>query len=162
MIDPFAALGLPHRFDLTQAAIERAYLGRIAASHPDAVGRGGRDDDSGDAAALNDAKAALLDDGRRAEALLAHLGGPTANQERALPPGFLEEMLDVRERLDADLDADPVGARPRWRDWAQARRETHVAVLQGLFARTPAPLRDIRLILNQWRYIERMLEQLDT
>jgi DnaJ-domain-containing protein 1 len=160
MSDPFAALGLPRRFDLAKSAIERAYLGRIAALHPDAVGRG-EGDDNGEAAALNDAKAALLDDERRAEALLTHLGGPTANQERALPPGFLQEMLDVRERLDADLDADPAGARPRWRAWAQARRETHVAALRGLFSRTPAPLRDIRLILNQWRYVERMLEQID-
>jgi molecular chaperone HscB len=156
--DPFATLGLPRRFDLSKPAIERAYLARIAALHPDAAGG---DDDTGEAAALNHAKAALLDDELRAETLLTLLGGPSKADERGLPPGFLQEMMDVRERLDEDLAADPVAARERWGTWAKSRRESHAETLRAMFAQSSPPLRDIRLILNQWRYVERMLEQID-
>jgi molecular chaperone HscB len=164
--DPFATLGLPRRFDLGPSAVDRAYLARIAALHPDAAmsGGGGGEDGGHDdepAAALNHAKAALLDDELRAETLLTLLGGPSKADERGLPPGFLQEMMDVRERLDEDLAADPVAARERWGTWAKSRRESHAETLRAMFAQSSPPLRDIRLILNQWRYVERMLEQID-
>jgi molecular chaperone HscB len=158
--DPFALLGLPRRFDLPMPDIQRAWLTRTARLHPD------RPDAPPDAAErlarLNHAHADLADPERRAAALLALLGGPSKEQDKSLPPGFLEEMLDVRERMESDLDADPA-SRERWDCWAAERRDTSIARVARLFNAPPTPgsLREIRTELNAWRYIERMIEQLD-
>lgn len=160
--NPFQTLGLPERFDLDAAAVERAYLARISALHPDLSGAADPDEQDRLAAALNDAKAELLDAERRAEALLALRGGPGKSDDKTLPPGFLMEILEVREEMEADLATDAAGARAKWDAWASARRTGHAAELAPLLdgAPTTEGLRRARLILNQWRYVERMLERL--
>ncbi|MFN0132018.1 MAG: DnaJ domain-containing protein [Phycisphaerales bacterium] len=163
--DPFQALGLAARFDLDPVAIRAAYLARAAAAHPDIVG--GDDEAARAMAALNDAKATLEDHERRAEALLLRLGGPTKEADRSLPEGFLAETLELRERIDDDLaSARGEEARATWARWAEAERREMVSRVAALFARagsTPAPdaLRAVRTRLNAWRYLERLIEQLD-
>ena len=162
MPNPFETLGLPARFDLTPTTIERAYLSRIAGLHPDLAGPGGEGGDQDRvAAALNDAKATLLDDEQRAETLLAVLGGPGKSVDKSLPPGFLMEMMEVRETVDAELLEDAQGARARWQGWAEARKDEHRAALTGMFAASDVPLKNVRMILNQWRYLARLLEHLE-
>ncbi|MGD9690986.1 MAG: iron-sulfur cluster co-chaperone HscB C-terminal domain-containing protein [Phycisphaerales bacterium] len=173
--DPFETLGLPARFDLDQAAIEQAYLSRTTAAFGPGGGAGGTrsaggvgvgEPDPAIAARLNQARATLRDPEQRANALLARLGGPAKETDRSLPAGFLQEMMDVRERLEAQRH-DPQ-AIDRWEVWGERRRREHIAGVRELFARLepggggpadPAVLALIRQRLNAWRYIERMLEQ---
>lgn len=155
MPDPFQTLGLPARFDLSPSAIERAYLARIASLHPD-LGEA----DERAAASLNDAKSDLLDEERRAEALLGLLKGPGKSEDKSLPPGFLAEMMEIRETLESDLQNDRDAACARWSAWVQDRRSEHRASLSAMFAAASPPLSEIRRTLNQWRYVERLAEQL--
>ena len=161
--DPFEALGLPARFELDGVAIERAYLARVASLHPD-IARGDPDA-ARRAAAINDARRVLDDAERRANALLARLGGPAKDQEKALPPGFLAEMMEVRESIDAAIESGDFSARGDAAAWALERRARHAEAVAAMFnALSAAPdadeLRAIRTELNAWRYTERLLEQL--
>ncbi|MEN0020458.1 MAG: iron-sulfur cluster co-chaperone HscB C-terminal domain-containing protein [Planctomycetota bacterium] len=162
MTDPFQALSLSPRFDLADADIERAYLGKIASAHPDAASQA----EAADPATLNDARRALLDPEQRAEALLAVLGGPGPGSDRELPDGFLHEMLDVRMQLEDAQASDDPAEREQWRAWASERRDQHIAAVAQHFsdyANNPQPekLVAVRRELNAWRYAERMLEQID-
>lgn len=163
---PFAVLGLAPSFALTRQDIERAYLLRAAALHPD---RGGHADSGAeaDSARLNEARSALLAEESRAAALLALLGGPDAAACPDLPPGFLAEMLQARVDLEEATASGDAAELDRWRAWAAARRVEVLARVAGLFAGAagvgPGPSsarRSIRVELNALRYLERMLEQM--
>jgi molecular chaperone HscB len=171
--DPFSTLGLPARFDLSPAQIERAYLTRIASAHPDrgggaqrpagVQGRNPPSRESGSAAeagALNRARRTLLNDEARARALLALLDPAGGGDDRALPPGLLMEIMEIRERVQADLQADAAAARRTWGEWVAARRAEHRERVAGLFAARPPAPGEIRRELNAWRYVERLGEQL--
>ena len=161
--DPFETLGLPPAYRIDPAALQRAYLLKSASLHPDLA-----DDPlaAESSAALNRARQVLEDPEARADALLLRLGGPPREAERSLPDGFLAEIMSVREELqDAALSGDSA-ARHRLKQWADERRDAHIASVTRRFdalppTPTPAHLRDIRRELNAWRYIERMLEQID-
>lgn len=162
-MDPFDALGLPARFDLESAAVERAYLARAARLHPD-IARGDPDA-ARRSAELNEARRVVGEPELRANALLARLGGPAKEQEKSLPPGFLMEMMEVRESIDGVLASGDRAARSTWDAWAAERRRGHIETVGALFARLSGPpepgaLRAIRTELNAWRYTERLLEQL--
>jgi len=166
-LDAFAVLALPRRFDIDSAAVDRAYLNKCAAAHPDVSGLG--DDESQRLQAnLNDARATLLDAERRANVLLSLLGGPSKEQDKSLPAGFLMQIMETREEIEAALATRDPAARERWSVWAAAQREKYVRRVTPLFANalaspagTPSSLAEIRRELNAWRYIERLVEQLD-
>lgn len=161
--DPFTLLGLPRSFEVDQAALQRAWLSGTARLHPD------RPDAPPDAAsllaAMNRAKKTLEDPENRANALLTLLGGPSKEQDRSLPDGFLVEMMETREKMEGEIVSEGDAARRRWDEWAAARRAEHLAAVRTLFNRAhrpdPETLGLIRRELNAWRYIERMIEQLD-
>ena len=164
MDDPFAALGLPRRFDLDAAAMNRAYLARSAALHPDMAG------DSPEAAraaaALNNAKRVLDHAESRADALLILLGGPSRGDHKDLPPGFLIEIMEMREAVESAIASGDSAERAKWGAWATGRRAGYIAEVSARFAALgPAPsnaaLAEMRTVLNAWRYIERLIEQLD-
>lgn len=166
--DPFDTLGLTPSFDLTPARIEGAYLQRAAASHPDLAGNS--EDSGADSAALNHAKAILLDPESRAHALLARLEGdhpPDERARKALPDGFLMEIMTIRQDIEADLAGpDAEAKRTEWEAWGERRREESIGLVAELFEQAgedpdPERLRSIRTQLNAWRYVERLLEQLD-
>jgi molecular chaperone HscB len=103
MTDHFERLGLPRRFSLDPAVLEAAYLERSRAVHPDFHhGASGGEQAASETltAAVNEAYAALKDPFRRADHLLALLGGPTATEVKDLPPAFLMEMMDLREEIE--------------------------------------------------------------
>jgi len=168
-MDPFDVLNLAPRFDLRSADVERAYLAAVGGAHPDAGGGGGgapMGSSAADAAEINDARRILVDPERRAEALLARLGGPGKDADRSLPDCFLMEVMELRQQIEADLEAEGSGARARWEAWAQEQREERIASVGALFAGLgdppdPAQLGAIRTELNAWRYLERLIEQLD-
>src|SRR5262245_42660667 len=94
----FERLGLPRRFALDPAELERNYLARSREVHPD---HAGNDRASLEAsAALNEAYTILRDPFRRADYLLTLEGGPTAAEQKQAAPEFLEEMLDLRMRIE--------------------------------------------------------------
>lgn len=136
---------------------------RLGGVHPDLAG----EDASMDAAALTEARAVLADPERRAVALLALLGGASASEDRSLPDGFLMEMMELREQIEAELGDGGEAARARWGAFAEARRLEHHSRVASLFEATaasnnrPELLSRVRMELNAWRYTERLIEQLD-
>ncbi|MGD9790726.1 MAG: iron-sulfur cluster co-chaperone HscB C-terminal domain-containing protein [Phycisphaerales bacterium] len=155
--DPFATLGLPRRFDLAEADIARAHLRAIALAHPDVAGA----DSEQLAAELNAARDQIANPESRAESLLMLMGGPAKGDDKGLPPAFLIEVMEIRESIEADLADDAVAARAKWGAWATTRRHEHAARVAEFFAKSPPDLAGVRKELNAWRYIERLLEQLD-
>jgi len=157
--DPFDVLGLPATFDIDRTQLERAYLAKAALAHPDTVGT------DASAAQINQAKRILEDPERRANALLARLGGPTKEQNRDLPPGFLMELMGVREEMEEIAQSQDAQALAEFRLMAESRRSSHIdrisAFVRGLDSTpTPESLAQIRVELNAWRYAERMIEQI--
>ena len=155
MDNPFELLGLDPRFDLDRAELERAWLAQSALLHPDL---GGRDADA--LARLNQARQDLADPERRAGILLSLLGGPSKEADRTLPPDFLAAMMQVQEAIESAEDPD------HWRAWAENERQAIIEQVRVAFAELddppdPADLAAIRGRLNQWRYVERIIERLD-
>ena len=162
--DAFDVLGLPAQFDLDVADIRRAYLSRAAGAHPDLA----EDQDEADirSAVLNRSKSLLEDPERRANILLERLGGPGKGQDKSLPPGFLMSIMETREAIEQALASRDAAERTKWEAWAQGERAEYQRKVGGFFAacgtsRDPETLRAIRQELNAWRYIERLIEQLD-
>lgn len=166
--NPFQILGLEPSLRLKPSEIDRAYLDRIATAHPDANPDA---DPAVDSATLHAAKQTLKDPERRANALLAHLGGPSSEANKALPTTFLVEIMETREQVEAELAQNAEAARERWGAWADAERARYIDTLAPLFDRAADPTGDpadnagvrdqIRIQLNAWRYVERLAEQLD-
>jgi molecular chaperone HscB len=164
MPDPFDTLGLEPRFDLDPRDIDRAYLIRSAALHPDRAGPG--PETLNLAAELNAAKRTLSDPESRADALLRRLGGPTREQERSLPPGFLMEIMEIRQQIEAASGPGAADQTAKWEAWADDRRAELIRSITAQFASLtqrpdPGALRSIRVELNVWRYIERLNEQFE-
>lgn len=109
-MDHFERLGLPRRFSVDIAAVEREYLSRSRDVHPDfhSLGTAAQQRSSLEAtAALNEAYLTLKDPYRRADYLLGLLGGPSALEEKSLDQTFLMEMMEYRERQEeATTDRD--------------------------------------------------------
>lgn len=164
--DPFALLGLARAFDLDARALQAAYLKQAATLHPDRIADPlERAEAQRRAATLNDARAVLADDEQRANLLLSQAGGPAKEQDRSLPEGFLMDILEIRQEMEAALTGGDAAERSRIERLATERRQQHVQAVRGMFESlgrqpTAAPLAAIRRELNAWRYIERMLEQL--
>ncbi len=155
---PFSRLGVHAAFPPDTAAIERAWLTASARLHPD------RAADPAQAARelsrINEAREILVDPERCANALLQHMGGPAAEEDKALPDGLLMDMLEARDRLEESRgNADALA---KIDTWARTRRDEHIARITELFATATGPerLHDIRVELNAWRYVERFIEQL--
>ena len=153
--DSFERLGLPRRFSVDLAELERNYLLRSREVHPDF--HSGNVDAVEDAAAtLNEAYATLREPFRRAEHLLGLLGGPSAPEDKSLPPAFLMEMLELREEIEsakgspaevARIEADLLG-----------RTNALEASLERLFEKND--LAAIRRELNCVNYLNRLLREL--
>ncbi len=99
----FERLGLPRRFSVVPAELERSYLSLSRTFHPD-FHHTASDAELGVSldlsATLNEAYNTLRDPFARAEYLLTLAGGPTASEQKQLPPAFLAEMLEAREELE--------------------------------------------------------------
>ncbi len=160
--DHYERLGLPRRFSIDQTVLEAAYLDRSRAVHPDFHhgGSGGEQTASETlTAAVNEAYTTLKDPFRRAEHLLALLGGPTATEVKDIPPAFLMEMMDLREEIER---ADTTGKARHEAD-AKKRLNTIFAGLVPLFETaetTPAARTAIRNELNAAKYLTGLLRDL--
>ncbi len=165
MRDAFDLLGVEPRFDLDGADLRDRLLTLAAANHPD---RHTDPFDQAEAAdqlsRVNEAYRTLADPERRANALLARLGGPSKADDKSLPPGLLLEVMEVREELEQAVAAEDHAAIARLRKWATDQRAQRLDSVAKLFATAtadPAALvQAVRLELNAWRYFERMLDQM--
>jgi molecular chaperone HscB len=103
MDDCFRRLGLPRRFILDANDLERAYLAHSHAVHPDYHLTSSSAELNASlelSAAANEAYNTLRDPFARAEHLLALEGGPSAAEQKQMPPAFLAEMLEAREEIE--------------------------------------------------------------
>jgi molecular chaperone HscB len=101
--DFFQRLGLPRRFSVDATELERVYLAQSRAVHPDFHLAGSSIElaESLDlSASVNEAYNTLRDPFTRAEYLLTLEGGPSASEQRQMPPAFLSEMLEAREQVE--------------------------------------------------------------
>ena len=173
MDDHFSRLGLPRRFTLGPAELERQYLARSRAVHPDYHAAGPAADLATSTeltAALNEAYNTLKDPFTRAEYLLALDGGPTAAEHKQLPGAFLAEMLELRERVElARSTAGPAAVEALGAEFA-ARYDALMDELAGRFRdyedHEPAdPIRpelrvQIRNLLNAAKYVRGLIRDL--
>lgn len=166
MTDPFATLGLAPTFNLADGVLQRAYLARVAACHPDlASGDPERAAEAARTSAeLNEARRLLLHPESRARVLLERLGG-SGGEGRDLPEGFLMQMMETRMALEEAAAAGDAEEIATWRAWAARERASFITSVGALFpegdsALSPETAGEIRRLLNAWRYVERMIEQL--
>lgn len=170
MSNYFERLGLPRRFSVDPAAVEREYLARSRELHPDFHHAGAAAEQRASlelTAALNEAYVTLRDPFRRAEYLLRLYGGPTAQEEKNLDQAFLMEMLELRERIG---EAKAAGQGPGGIEDDLTARLTGVAdQLAGHFARAEglpdgparaAELVAVRHLLNAAKTIQSLLRDL--
>lgn len=169
MLDHFARLGLPRRFVVDAAELERAYLAQSRAVHPDfhAAGAGGDLAASTElSAGVNEAYNTLKDPFARAEYLLGLHGGPTAGEDKAVPPALLAEMMELRERAEDGDAADREAVRAELRERVRAAEggvAGGFAVLDALPAsdpERPRVLTTIRRGLNAWKTTRSLLRTL--
>lgn len=171
MQDYFHRLGLPRRFVLDASELERAYLAHSRAVHPDYHLTGSSGDLNASlelSATVNEAYNTLRDPFTRAEHLLALAGGPSAAEQKQMPPAFLAEMLDAREEIErargnaAETD--------RLADVFAARFDKLMSEVGGLFQQLDvAPeankanlLLRVRGLLNAAKYVRGLIRDLNS
>lgn len=167
--DFFERLGLPRRFSVDDAELERQYLARSRAAHPDyfeSAGTADRRASLETSAALNEAYAVLRDPFRRAEHLLQLEGGPTAADLKDMPAAFLEEMLELRMEIEG-IKQEPASSAFATMDRQLAsRRAALLGEVGARFEHRPdgparaTVLRDIRRLLNAAKYVQGLLRDL--
>ncbi len=176
MTDYFTRLGLPGRFSLDAAELERQYLARSRAVHPDYHLGGATADLAASlelSAALNEAYNTLRDPFLRADHLLRLVGGPTASEQKQMPPAFLAEMLEAREQVEEARDENSPcsGKLVELQDEFAGRYEGLLTEVSQHFAKLEAMpadaanrakvLIEIRALLNAAKYVRGLIRDLN-
>lgn len=170
MEDPFSVLGLEARFDLDMKALEARHRDLSSALHPDRyLGRPSAERQLllGKAIEVNDARRALLDPVRRAEALLALRGVELSEGTEPKPsPRFLMEMMELREELQAHAAHKNLLMTEELRRDVENREKRVILALTQAFKKltpdtSPAPetVTEIRSKLGELRYYRRLIEE---
>jgi molecular chaperone HscB len=161
-MDHFDRLGLPRRFSLDLAAVEREYLARSRELHPDYHRLGSSAEQAAStelSAALNEAYTILKDPFKRAEYLLKLDGGPSAGELKDVPPEFLEEMLELRMEI-AGLTPDSPAAAVMETQLATRRDALLTQVGALLDGSSPDRLTGARRLLNATKYVQNLIRDL--
>ena len=165
--DAFGLLGLPPRFDVDPATLERAFFERSKELHADRFA-------TAPAAervvaltrsrALNDAYQLLRREASRAEYLLGREGITIGDNER-IDPALVMELLEEREVLAEARQQGELREVSRLQDSMRRRRRTALDRVKTLFADLdtdrPARLAEIKGQLILLRYVDRYLEECD-
>jgi molecular chaperone HscB len=170
-VNHFERLGLPRRFALSPAEVERQYLARSREVHPDyhQLGSAGERLASLElSAALNEAYATLRDPFRRAEYLLALAGGPSAAEFKEMDPAFLGETLELREEIETLRETG--GDRSAMERQLTERQDEQLREVAERFARLEelpegdgrlaGLLKEVRQRLNALKYVQGLLRDL--
>ncbi|MBI2194645.1 MAG: Fe-S protein assembly co-chaperone HscB [Planctomycetes bacterium] len=109
----FDRLGTPRTYDLDTSSLEQQLFNLTRRFHPDFFA--GKESEQQQlslvhSASLNQAYATLRDPFERAEYLLHLWGGVTSSEDKRTPPGFLDEMLGLREKLEEARVSNDSGA----------------------------------------------------
>lgn len=168
--DHFQRLGLPRRFSIDAAELERSYLALSRAIHPDY--HAGSDAELSASqelsARLNEAYNVLRDPFARADYLVQLEGGPTASEHKQLPANFLAEMLEAREEVEQARGDGPAMERLdrdfQTRSTALARHIENAFIRYGsLPAGDPQRadlLTQVRGLLNVAKYVRGLIRDL--
>ncbi len=166
---PFEVLGLAPSFLVDERDLRRRSTRFSRLVHPDffaAAEPEVRERAERDSARLNAAFETLSDAVRRADWLVAHLGGPTEEVERSMPKPFLLEVLEWNEVLEearaaskpdprVDALADDLGLR------REQSLDAITELLEPLPARGSQALTSARRELNAVRYLDRALRTIE-
>jgi molecular chaperone HscB len=169
--DAFEQLGLPARYDVEPAELERAFFERSKTLHPDrfaAAPAAERVVALSRARALNDAYALLKRDASRAEYLLAREGVTIGDNER-IDPELVMALLEEREQLAEARQRGELREVERMAASMRARRREALGQVRALFGEVDQPgaearaqlLARIKRQLILLRYVERYLEECD-
>jgi len=168
---PFRVLGLEPAFEVDTGAARKRLLALSRALHPDFHSNADertRERAQDATAALNAAHHVVSDPVRRAHWLVRHLGGPGEDEERSMPPEFLQEVLEWNETIEDARAAEPGSperaALDRLATELEEARATVMAELGELLTPLPergAPeLTEARRRLNALRYVDRALREI--
>lgn len=149
-------------YDLNPAELQDQLLRLTRRFHPDFFAT--KDPDQQElslahSASLNVAYATLQDPFDRAEYLLKLSGGANSSEDKRTPPGFLEEMLSLREVLEESLESKDEETTAALHQKLSARQENLAADLSALFRRLEQSgnrtevFECIRMTLNAAKYI---------
>ncbi|MBX3161473.1 MAG: Fe-S protein assembly co-chaperone HscB [Deltaproteobacteria bacterium] len=161
--DPFGLLGLPPRFDVDPATLERAFFERSKEVHADKFATAPaaeRVAALSRSRALNDAYQLLRREASRAEYLLARAGVTIGANER-VDPSLLMEFLEERERLSEARVAGRLAEVEELQTKMRARRAEAMARVRADFAAEAPKLDDIKQQLILLRYVDRYLDECD-
>jgi molecular chaperone HscB len=171
MNDQFQRLGLPRRFSIDESELERAYLARSRAIHPDYHLVGSEAELSVSlelSATLNEAYNTLRDPFARADYLLSLEGGQSAGEHKQLPQNFLAEMLEAREEVEV-ARGNPAKVERLDKEFTK-RSGAFVEQIDNAFARYESLAPDdpqrvnlraqVRGLLNAAKYIRGLLRDL--
>jgi len=162
-VNPFATLGLPARFDVDLAAVEKTHRELSRALHPDRfLGTGASERRAAltRAVEVNEAWRVVRDPIRRAEALLALAGAPTGAEgtpQAAADPEFLMEMLEQREALAEAKEARDLARVHALAGAIEARSRSVEGALGEGFARGEAA--SLVSKLSELRFYRRFLDE---
>ncbi len=157
----FALFGLPERFELDEAALDRAYRDVQTQVHPDRFAGGGAAEQRVAlqwATRANEAYRVLRAPLRRA-AYLCTLRGrdPADEHDTRMAQPFLMQQLEWREALDTARDgADPTAVEALRLQLEATRTTLHDEVGQALDE--PAGLDAAVEHVRQWMFIERFAD----
>ena len=158
--DKFEVLGLPRSFEVDLAQVEERYRTLSRKLHPDRFARATpkeRRFSLEQTTLLNDAWRTLKDSARRAEHLLA-LRGVTVATDVTMPPEFLEQTIEDREKLmEAKAEGAPLEPLARG---VREQRDAALAEVRTLLNGEVDPARAADL-LARMRYYERYLDEVE-
>lgn len=161
----FERFRLPITYAVDLAALESAYRDACRSAHPDQhTARGAGEDPEviRNAAEINEAYSVLRHPVRRAEYLLGLWGGPSASEERSMPPEFLEEVLELRMEIEEAKESSDSAALVRLEEDLRARRSRQLDGLALQFDQPNAAENRvaIRSRLNTVTYLDGLLRDL--
>ncbi len=121
---------------MDEALLDRRVVAFSRDLHPDLAGAapGVRARAVLGAAQVNEAFGVLRDAHKRAEYLLTLLGGAGPNQDKSVPAGFLEAMLDERDAVDAAIAQGGAAAEALRARFEARRLEAEAALARGFAA----------------------------
>ncbi|MCK4342421.1 MAG: Fe-S protein assembly co-chaperone HscB [Phycisphaerae bacterium] len=159
----FELLGFEPSYDIDNQALRQKYLQVSRGVHPDHHGESGSSLSLRLSAQLNEANRILSDPVLRAEYLLELLGGPSAAQDRSVPPEVLSTTLMLREEIQ---EAGVTGDNAVLNDCRTRVREclaVLLATISDLAVQLPGDddLRsELRTALNSVKYYQRLFDVL--
>lgn len=165
--DYFELFGVPRRYDLDLADLEAKYLTISRNIHPDKYAVAGPEMQAfalRASASVNNAFGVLRDPIHRAEYLLESVGGPSAPQQKQVPPDLLGEVMMLREEIEAAQAVDDAATLTRIRRQLDERRAAVQAKIGELCGDLPnasaGAKQELRMQLNAMKYLNKVVARL--